>query len=246
MKPSDRLLFFTGDIDFKHFESSINNFGFEAVYSSDVNEFKNLCTENKYDIIAYNGYEQDGIDASILKSLTGSMNIYTPVLIIAGKEDEKLMNICLRHQFDLVIFPFTSTELIIRLQLAVRRKNTETTIHNKLIDQNVLYENFPAGILQTDAQGNFIRFNKELKDILGMSDIDFSGINFFQLCHPDDYLMERQSLDRMLRKETDRVSYEVRLINNDGKTIVCKIRASAVWKNQNSLSSFIFSVEKIS
>jgi len=245
VKISDSLLFFTGDIDFKYLESHIGNYGFNAVYSSDEEEFAQLCLENKYDLIIYNSYEAESIDKRILKSLTGARNIYTPILIIAGKEDEEVINIVLKHQFDLLIFPFTPQELITRLQMAVRRKNTEITIHNNLIDYSVLFQNFPSGILQTDVNGNFIRFNKELKNILGMNEIDFTGINFFQLCHPDDYLIERQSLDRMLRKESDRVSFEARLINNDGKTIVSKIRASAVWKDQNMLGSFIFSIEKV-
>jgi len=245
VKTPDKLLFFTGEIDFKYLESSISNSGFEPEYSRNIEDFVKSCSSSKYDLITYNGFENDVIDSSILKCLTGTSNIYTPVLIIAGKEDEEVMNTALRHQFDLVIFPFTTTEFLIRLQLAVRRRNTEMTIHNNLIDNNILLENLPSGILQTDVHGNFMRFNRELKNILEMTDIDFSGINFFQLCHPDDYLMERQSLDRLLRKENDKVSFEVRLINNDGKTIVCKIGARAVWKDQETLESYIFSVEEI-
>lgn len=245
MKTSDSLLFFTGDIDFKYLASHIKNYGFDAVYSGDEESFTKLCLENKYDLIVYNGYETESIENKVLRSLTGTKNLYTPILIIAGKADEEMMNLVLRHQFDLIIFPFTAVEFITRLQLAVRHKNTEITIHNNLLDYSVLLQNFPSGILQTDQNGKFIRFNKELKNILGMNEIDFTEINFFQLCHPDDYLIERQSLDRMLRKESDCVSFEVRLINNDGKTIVSKIRASSVWKDQDTLGSFIFSIEKI-
>ena len=245
MKTSDSLLFFTGDIDFKYLESQLKNYGFDSVYSSDEERFIELCQDNKYDLIVYNGYEAEGIDNNVLRSLTGTKNLYTPILIIAGKKDEEMMNLVLRHQFDLIIFPFTPVELITRLQLAVRHKNTEMTIHNNLVDYSILFQNFPSGILQTDVNGKFVKFNKELKNILGMNEMDFTEVNFFQLCHPDDYLIERQSLDRILRKESDNVSFEVRLINNDGKTIVSKIRASSVWKDTETLESFIFCIEKI-
>ncbi|MDT8401707.1 MAG: PAS domain S-box protein [Bacteroidales bacterium] len=245
MRTADSLLFFTGEIDFHFLESHINISGFEVLYSAEADEFEKLCHENSYDLIIYNAYEQEEVNSDILKSSKGKKNLYTPVLLIAGKEDKEIMNTALRHQFDLLIFPFTPAELAVRLQLAVKRKKSELTFHNKLVEYSILFENFPTGILQTDLAGNFIRFNKELKNILRMSDMDFTGINFFQLCHPDDYLIERQSLDRMLRKETDNASYEVRLINNDGKTIVSKIRASAVWKDQDTLESFIFAIEKI-
>ncbi|HDZ40826.1 MAG TPA: PAS domain-containing protein [Bacteroidetes bacterium] len=245
MITSDCLLFFTGEIDFHFLESHINNSGFEVIYSAEVAEFEQLCQENSYDLIIYNAYEEEEVDPRILKSIKGKKNLYTPILLIGGKEDEEIMNTALRHQFDLLIFPFTPTELVVRLQLAVKRKKSELTFHNRLVEYSILFENFPTGILQTDITGNFIRFNKELKNILSMNDMDFTGINFFQLCHPDDYLIERQILDRMLRKETDTASFEVRLINNDGKTIVSKIRASTVWKDQDTLESFIFAIEKI-
>ncbi|MBS0010616.1 MAG: PAS domain S-box protein [Bacteroidales bacterium] len=244
MKTSDILLFYTGELDFKYLESQIDNYGFKAFYTDDEAEFTNLCLEKKFDLIIFNACEREGIESGILQGLTGTKNLYTPVMLIAGKDDKELMDIALKHHFDLIIFPFTPGELLIRLQMAVRRKDTEMTIHNKLIDYNVLFENFPAGILQIDVSGNFLRFNKELKKILGMNDIDFSGINFFQLCHPDDYLIQRQSLDRMLRKELDIVTYEIRMINNDGRTIVCRIKAAIVWKDQETLGSFIFSIEE--
>ncbi len=245
MRTSDRLLFFTGEIDFIFLEPHIKKYGFEAVYTPKVDEFAQLCLDNRYELIIYNGYEQEEIDDRVLKCLKGKNNLYTPILVIAGKEDKEMMNTALRQQYDFLIFPFTPAELIIRMQLAVKRKNNELTFHNNLLDNSILFENFPTGILQTDLEGNFIRFNKELKNILGMSDLDFTGINFFQLCHPDDYLIERQNLDRLIRKESNTTSFEVRLINNDGRTIVSKIKVSSAWKDQNTLGSFIFSIEKI-
>lgn len=245
MKTSDSLLFYTGDIDFRFLQSHINQLGFEVDFTDDVEEFNRLSNETGYDLIIYNAFEEEDADSSALKSLKGKKNLNTPILLIAGKEDEEAMNSALGHQYNLLIFPFTPTELAVRIQLAVKRKNTELTYHNKLLDYSILFENFPAGILQTDLTGNFIRFNKELKDILRMSDLDFTGINFFQLCHPDDYLTERQNLDRLLRKESDTAAFEVRLINNDGKTIVSKVRAGTVWKDQDTLESFIFLIEKI-
>lgn len=245
MRASDRLLFYTGEIDFHFLESAIKNYGFEAEYTANVKEFARLCLEEEFQMIIFNAYEEDEIDAFVLKSLKGKNNLFTPVIIIAGKEDKEVMNTALRQQYDFLIFPFSPDEMAVRLQLAVKRKMTELTIHNKLVDYSILFENFPTGILQTDIDGNFKKFNRELKNLLGMSDMDFTGVNFFQLCHPDDYLIERQSLDRLLRKESNMISFEVRLINNDGKTIVSKIRASSVWKDQNTLGSFIFSIEQI-
>lgn len=245
MKTSGKLLFYTGDIDFQHLDTYFQNHGFNVVYSGEKDKFERLCLDDKYELIIYNAYDETLIDSIILRGLTGTKNLYTPVLIITGKDNDELMKQVMRHQFDMIIFPFLPAEILTRIQSSIKRKLTELTIHNNLLEYRLLFDNFPLGILQTDERGNFIRFNKKLMHILGMQDMDFSGINLFQLCHPDDYLIKRQSLDRMLRKEVDNVSYEVRLINNDGRTIVCKMSATSEWKDENTLSSFIFSVEKM-
>ena len=238
------LLFYTGDIDFQYLESYLLDMGFESAFLSSQAEFTKSCLNHKHDIIIYNAYERGGIDNKILKGLTGTKNLYTPILIIMGSDDNEAMKTALDQRFNMIRFPFSREEFMVRIRMSISRGKSEMAIHNKLVEYNILFENFPAGILQTDIKGNIVRFNKELKGIMGMSDMDLSGMNFFQLCHPDDYLIERQSLDRILRKETDIVSYEVRLINNDGRTIVSKIRASTVWKDQFTPDSFIFSLEK--
>ncbi len=245
MKTSGKLLFYTGDIDFQHLDTYFQNDGFEVVYSDKKGEFEDLCLGTKFELIIYNGYNEELIGNTILRGLTGTKNLYTPVLIIAGKEDSEMMKQVLRHQFDMIIFPFMPVEIMARIHSSIKRKVTELAIHNNLLEYRLLFDNFPLGILQTDERGNFMRFNKKLMHLLGMHDMDFSGINLFQLCHPDDYLIKRQSLDRMLRREVDNVSYEVRLINNDGRTIVCKMSATSDWKDEKTLGSFIFSVEKM-
>lgn len=245
MKTSGKLLFYTGDIDFQHLDTYFQDNNFEIVYSDSKDKFEELCLGTRFELIIYNAYDEEVIPGGILKGLTGAKNMYTPVLVIAGKDKGELMNQVLRHQFDMIIFPFLPVEIMTRIHSSIKRKVTEMVIHNNLLDYRLLFDNFPLGILQTDVKGNFIRFNKKLMHILGMADMDFSGINLFQLCHPDDYLIKRQSLDRLLRKEVDNASYEVRLINNDGRTIVCKMNAASEWKDEKTLGSFIFSLEEM-
>ncbi|MEZ5000165.1 MAG: beta-eliminating lyase-related protein [Bacteroidales bacterium] len=64
------------------------------------------------------------------------------------------------------------------------------------------------------------------------------------MCHPEDYFIERKQLDRLLRKETGKVNFEIRLINNDGKTSVCKIVATLYGRTMiPSVSSLLSSTE---
>ncbi len=86
---------------------------------------------------------------------------------------------------------------------------------------------------------------KRFLEIMNMSDLDTRKENFFQLCHPDDYFLERKQLDRLLKKDLARINYEIRLINNGGKTIVSSVSAGAVWSDDGHFSSFSFIVEAI-
>ncbi|MEZ5010389.1 MAG: PAS domain S-box protein [Bacteroidales bacterium] len=108
-----------------------------------------------------------------------------------------------------------------------------------------LFDTFPVGIVQADQHGNFIAINPFFAGCLNMAETDVYKENFFQLCHPEDYFIERKQLDRLLRKETGKVNFEIRLINNDGKTSVCKIVANAVWENNDTFSFFTFVVGKL-
>ena len=78
-----------------------------------------------------------------------------------------------------------------------------------------------------------------------MQESDLTDVNFFQLCHPDDYFIERKQLDRLLRQEVSSVNYEIRIINNEGKTAVCKVIASAIWEDAGIFNAFTFILEKI-
>ncbi|HKL67350.1 MAG TPA: PAS domain-containing protein [Bacteroidales bacterium] len=245
MKKSERLLFFTGELDSLYFDNQLSGYEIDKTYSKNKDEFSQLSTDEKYDILIFNNTGNELIPGNIIQSLTGAKNLYTPVIIICGKDDVEVMNQCLRHQFDFIVFPFYGIEFRARIKLAVKSKETEITIHKSLLQYRAMFEEFPAGVLQTDENGNFYRYNNHLLKILEMKDPDFSGLSFFQLCHPDDYLIQRQNLDRLLRKEIDEAEFEIRIINNNGKTIVCNVRVKAIWLGKDDFGSFIYTLERL-
>lgn len=246
MKTNNSLLFFSESIDFNFLKSHLDNNEHNTTYLSSIDEFVKTCTEQEFQLIIVDSTGKEGIDKQILTCLTSSKKIYTPVLIVVNKDDRDLMQQSARHQFDFIVFPFNPEELIIRINASIRRKETELVIHYNLKDYRNLFDNFPGGIIQTDEHGSFLRYNREIFKLLNMKEKDFYGVNFFQLCHPDDYLIKRQHLDRILRKEIEQVNYEVRLINNNGETSVCRLSVKSIWKDEQTFSSFIFAIEKLS
>jgi PAS domain S-box-containing protein len=102
------------------------------------------------------------------------------------------------------------------------------------------------GIILTDEHGEFKKANPGFLSLINMPQKDLLKENFFKLCHPEDYFVERKQLDRLLRKELESVGYEIRLINNDGKTFVCSVQSKILWTKPDVFESFVFVLREIS
>ena len=80
--------------------------------------------------------------------------------------------------------------------------------------------------------------------IIDMSEEEIMNENFLKLCHPDDYFIERKQLDRLLKREAETVTFETRIINNEGSTTVCKVKVIIIW-DKSIFKSFAFVIEKV-
>ncbi|HUS86251.1 MAG TPA: PAS domain-containing protein [Bacteroidales bacterium] len=241
---SKSILIFENQIDLKHLGSYLDKFDIKYSFAQDLKSFSDSCIALKYDAIVFSGVSEGEIDERVIEVLSESPNFRTPVLVIAD-DSKGLLKQVLSRQFDFMIFPFTPVEFTHRIEQMLRRSVSDNAIHQNLLGLRAIIENLPMGIIQTDTHGNIISLNREFTIIIGMAEKDISKENFFQLCHPDDYFIERKHLDRLLRKEEEKVHFEIRLINNEGTTSVCKILASAIWKDVNIFESYLFVVDKI-
>jgi len=241
---SKSILIFENQIDLKHLGSYLDALDIKYSFAQNLKSFSDKCTASKYDVIALSGVSESEIDEKVIDALSDSSNFRTPVLVIA-KDNKELLKQVINRQFDFMIFPFTPVEFIHRIEQILRRSVSDYAIHQNLIGLRAIIDNLPMGIIQTDTHGKPISLNREFTLIIGMTEKDISKENFFQLCHPDDYFIERKQLDRLLKKEKEKVHYEIRLINNEGKTTVCKVIASVIWKDPNIFDSYLFLVEKI-
>lgn len=242
---SETILVQEGGIDLGHLSDILANENIKAEFEGTMDGFVGKCKSIRYSAIILTVTADKTLREEFTRAISWSPNIFTPVLVVSTENDNKLLDIILRYKFEYIRFPFTAEEFLFRIRRIIRLKQNEEIIHGNLLKYRSLFDNFPVGIVQTDQFGKFEGVNPSFAEMMSMSEADLHRENFLELCHPDDYFIERKQLDRLLRKEAMTVKYEIRLINNDGKTSVCKVVANAFWENELNFTSFTFVIEKV-
>lgn len=244
--PKQSLLFYEDNLDLGHLQQSLGKYGFETTFSKSSESFIEECDGNKFDLLIISGVESDVKNLSLTDKLNISKNPDTPILFIVDNNTVPPAEELLNYQINIITFPFTLNEFAYRVYKILRSTETEINLDRSLKSYKRLFDILPMGILQTDDHGKFIRTNPGFISIIDIEEKDLFNENFFQLCHPDDYFVERKQLDRLLRKEVKIVNYQIRLINNEGKTVVCAVEATILWSSPDIFDSFVFVLKLIS
>lgn len=240
------LLFYEDKLDLKHLRTILDKYEFESNYTGDRNTFVDECASRKYDLLIVSGVESDDASLSLVESLYLSKNPDTPIMLILDNNRIPPVDDMLKQEIFVITFPFTPEEFVFRAFSILRTAEMTKNIHLNLKSYKSLFDILPVGLIQTDERGKFLRTNPRFRSIINMDEKELAGENFFQLCNPDDYFLERKQLDRLLRKEQKCVDYEIRLINNEGKTLVCGIEATVIWNAEDVFESYTFVVRLIS
>ncbi len=238
------ILIFQNQLDLNYLGNVVNEKDKECTFESGLNNFSTLCSGKKYDLIIIAATGDVPILNEVIDIVSGSMNFHTPLLVICDDNTDVIGEVVSR-QYDFIIFPFSNEEFKWRIDQIIRRSKTEEIVHHNIVRLRSVFDNLPVAIVQTDSTGRILFVSREFGTILETGENNVLKENFFQLCHPDDYFIERKQLDRLLKRESERVRYEIRLINNEGRTKVCRILATSLWKDKDVFTSYIFVIETV-
>lgn len=241
----ESVLIFSSELDLSHLSDFLEPESFSCSFAASTEEFSEKCRDNKFSAIVLTVNTSQKIDELILNSISWSINMFTPILVVTPLLVDDFANQLIRYGFETIMFPFSDREFFFRLRKMIRQKQNEEAVHTNLLSYRALFDNFPVGIIQTSQKGDFTFVNPVFTEIIGMSDQELFNENFFRMSHPDDYLLMRKQLDRLLKREIRVVKFETRLINNDGKSSVCKIVAAAIWDGEESFDRFTFVIEHL-
>jgi len=107
------------------------------------------------------------------------------------------------------------------------------------------FELAAVGIAMVAPNGQWLRVNSKLCDILGYRHEELLALTFQAITHPDDLSDDLIQVSRMLAREIPTYSIEKRYIRKDGSLVWINLTVSLVWKPDSTPDYFISVLEDI-
>jgi PAS domain S-box-containing protein len=124
-----------------------------------------------------------------------------------------------------------------------------STLEQALRESEELYRSTfdlaAVGVAHLSLDGQFLRANKKLAEILGYSPAQLIKLKIQDVIHPADLNAEKAELDALLDGKAEQFSSERRYIRDDGSTVWVKRTVSSVRDASRKLKHFISVVEDV-
>jgi len=103
-----------------------------------------------------------------------------------------------------------------------------------------------AGIAHVNADGQFIRVNDELCNLLGYSATELLTMRFQQLTHPMDLSRDQGLLHEVLQGRRQSYTLEKRYLHKNGQIIWARLSVALIAETENSEPFFVSVIQDIS
>lgn len=107
------------------------------------------------------------------------------------------------------------------------------------------FEQAAVGIALVSPEGQWLRVNHKLCEIVGYGETELLTRTFQDITHPDDLDSDLGQVRRMLAREIDSYTMEKRYIRKDGTVVWINLTVALVWKPEGVPDYFISVVEDI-
>lgn len=171
----------------------------------------------------------------------------TPIVMLTAKADEHLRSQLLRHGVqDYIQKPFSVEELLARIaRLIKERHRVGRRLRNLEERFRATFEQAATGIAHVAPDGNWLRVNQKLCDIVGYSDEELLKLSFQDITHPDDLGSDIELAEQLLRGERSSYELEKRYIKKNREIVWIKLTASLVRDENGEADYFISVIEDI-
>ena len=135
--------------------------------------------------------------------------------------------------------------LIVRTVLArssSRRQEAEEELRASARRFEILCEQAPLGIYETDAEGQCVYTNRRWSEMSGLSASESLGRGWVKALHPDDRAAVFEGWERNARRGT---TWEYRLLNAQGKTLWIRAVGGPIYSEQGTLRGYVGTLEDV-
>ena len=126
-----------------------------------------------------------------------------------------------------------------------RRRAAEQELRASEERFRMVFESAPIGVINADADGNFLSTNRTLRIMLGFSEAELAGVSFRQITHEDDRIVGAEQLMDLMAGKLDRVRLEKRFYRKDGSLIWVQTTTSAIRDDHSQFQYFVTLIEDL-
>lgn len=128
------------------------------------------------------------------------------------------------------------TKIIGTIQDVSEQKQSEKIILETNIKYFDLFENMYDALLTTNANGQFVDFNKSAQQMLGYSFTEMTEIRIADIVHPDDMERSQKYLNQLVENGYYS-NYQGRIINKKGEIKHVQVNSNAIYKDGKFIGS---------
>ena len=127
-----------------------------------------------------------------------------------------------------------------------QRKKTQANLQEREEQLHATFEQAAVGIAHIAPDGQWLRVNQKLCQIVGYSQDELLELTFQDITHADDLGSDLEYMRQMLAQEIETYSLEKRYIRKDGCLVWINLTVSLVWASPQLPKYFIAVVDNIS
>ena len=138
-----------------------------------------------------------------------------------------------------------TTHLLLNLSDVTARARAEAALAVSEERFRSAFENTAIGKVLWDGDGQVLRANRAVQNLLGTSEDELLRMSWREICHPDDQATFVPELRRLLAGEIDSAQAAVRVRHHDGSWVWGRATVSAVRSNDGQIRHVIGELEDI-
>jgi PAS domain S-box-containing protein len=179
--------------------------------------------------------------AAVREAMATGKSYDLEIKIITGKGNERWTRVIGHTEFkDGVCVRIYGT-----LQNIDQSKKTQEELEIREQQFRSAFENSTIGMALVSPQGNWIRVNQNVCNLLGYTNQELMTKTFQQITHPDDLDDDMELLGKLLANTINSYQLEKRYIHKNGQTIWVLLSVSLVRDNVGEPLHFVSQIENI-
>lgn len=177
-----------------------------------------------------------------------SVNSVIPVVIMTGLDDEELgLKAVQSGAQDYLIKSEIDRNILMRsIRYSIERKRIDEKLRRSEERFRSTFEQAAVGLAHVSLEGDWLRVNEKLSDILGYRPEELLNMNCLKMTHPDDLPEDSRNIELLLKYKTKTYTIEKRYEHKDGHFIWCQLTRSLVEESPEAPRYFLSVIEDIS